>query len=260
MKKIITEFFIMFTIILVLFKLNIKIKKDIYSTSIYFLKNVLPTLYPIMIISMYLKYNVLAKTKNKIIYFLTSLVTFAPSNALLSSDKKLIFYSTIINPFYSYSIIANIYNKIIALKIIITNIIINNIFVLIRIYKSNNNNIIVKSNNQDYSLTKIIRISVGNIVNIFGITIFFSIVNNILCFIKIPKTIIIFTDIINGFKIINDLNYFKLPLIILLNSFTGISILFQIKSINENFEYKFIFYKFILSVLSLILTLLIIYL
>lgn len=259
MKKIITEFFIMFTIILVLFKLNIKIKKDIYSTSIYFLKNVLPTLYPIMIISMYLKYNVLTKTKNKIIYFLTSLITFAPSNALLSSDKKLIFYSTIINPFYSYSIIANIYNKIIALKIIITNIIINNIFVLIRIYKSNNN-IIVPSNNQDYSLTKIIKISIGNIVNIFGITMFFSIVNNILHFIKIPKTIIVFTDIINGFRIINDLKYFKLPLIILLNSFTGISILFQIKSINENFEYKFIFYKFILSLLSLILTLLIIYL
>lgn len=258
MKKIITEFIIMFTIIAILFKINIQIKKDIYDTTIYFIRNVLPSLYPIMIISIYLKNNVLAYTNSKIIYFLISLITYAPSNALLTNDKKLITYSCIINPFYSYSIIANIYNNIIAIKITIINILINNLFIIARIVK--NKQIVIKNNSNNINIIKTVKISAENIINVYGITLFFTIINNVLLFLKVPKSLIIFIDIINGFKLINQIKNFKLPLIILLNSFTGISILFQIKSINDNFKYRLIIYKFIISLISLMLTIPVIYL
>lgn len=255
MKKIIIQFIIMFTIIAILFKTNDSLKLDIYETSIYFIKNVIPSLFPIMIISIHLKHNVLNKNNNKILFFLLSTVTFSPSNALITNDENIILYSSILNPFYSYFIIKNLLNSYISIKIVLTNFILNNIFVLIRTVKTPLN----KMDIPKITLTKIIKQATENIINIFGITIFFCIVKNILVYINIPKTIIIFFDVINGFKLINDINQFKIPLIILLNSFTGLSMLFQIKSINEKISYKFIIKKLILSFFTLILTLIIIY-
>ena len=255
MKKIIIQFITMFTIILLLFKTTNELKNEVYETYIYFIKNVLPTLFPLMIISLYLRENILNKCKNETILYIISTLTFAPSNALIINNTNNILFSSILNPLYSYSIISQIINKTIALKIVITNYIFNNILLFTSIIKNNEHNI---SHKETLNINKIIRKTVENVINIFGITIFFSIITNILIILKIPKELIIFIDVINGFKIINNINHFKTPLIILLNSFTGLSMLFQIKCINEKINYKFMINKFILSILSLILTLFII--
>lgn len=255
MKKIIIQFITMFTIILLLFKTTNELKNEVYETYIYFIKNVLPTLFPLMIISLYLRENILNKCKNETILYIISTLTFAPSNALIINNTNNILFSSILNPLYSYSIISQIINKTIALKIVITNYIFNNILLFTSIKKNNEHNI---SHKETLNINKIIKKTVENVINIFGITIFFSIITKILIILKIPKELIIFIDVINGFKIINNINHFKTPLIILLNSFTGLSMLFQIKSINEKINYKFMINKFILSILSLILTLFII--
>ena len=254
MKKIIIQFIIMFTIIVVLFNINDILKIDIYETYIYFLKNVLSSLYPIMIISLYLKYNILNKSNTKFLFFLTNILTFSPSNALLTNDESIILYSTILNPFYSYLIIKNLLNQYMSFKIVVTNFLINNLFILIKITKIKLETINIPKT----SFTKIIKEATDNIINIFGITIFFCIIKNILIFIKVPKILIILIDVINGFKLINEINKFKIILIIFLNSFTGISMLFQIKSINKNVTNKIFIKKFILSIITLLITLFII--
>ncbi len=250
MKKIIIQFIIMFTIIIILFYINDRLKKDIYETSIYFVKNILPSLYPIMFISLYLKHNVLNKYNNKISCFLLSIITFSPSNALLTNSENMIVSSSIINPFYSYFIIKNILNKVLALKIVLTNIIINITITFTIIIKTNNN----QNLNNKIIITNLIKNVTENIINIYGITIFFCIVKNVLLFINIPKHLIILIDVINGFKLINEINTFKVPLLIFLNSFTGLSMIFQIKSINKNITNKVFVKKFILSIIITLIT------
>ena len=66
MKKIILEFTSIFIIIFMLFKYNIQIKNNLELVLILFVKNVIFSLFPIIFITNYIKYNILSKSNNKI--------------------------------------------------------------------------------------------------------------------------------------------------------------------------------------------------
>lgn len=251
MKKIILKYLLMFTLIIIVFKNGNIIKNNIYETYEYFIKNILPSLFPLMFISLYLKHNVLNKTNNRFIIYTILCVSFTPSNALITNDKNIILFTWIINPFYSYFTIKNILNQKYALYITFTNLIINYIFLFIYLVKNKN----IKINEiKNKNINEIVKETTINIINIFGITLLFSCVINILKIYNFPVCLSIYLDIINGFKLIKSIKHFCLISIIFLNTFTGLNIYFQIKSINNNINVKDLLKKIIISIFITIIT------
>lgn len=255
MKKIIPKYILIFTLIFIIFKNGNIIKNNIYETYIYFIKNILPSLFPLMFISLYLKHNVLNKTNNKFILYTVFCSSFAPSNALLTDDKNIILFTWIVNPFYSYYTIKELLNKNCSLFITLTNIIIN--YVILFIYVNKKKNIEI-NNIKDKNINEITKDVITNIINIFGVTLVFSCIMEICKIYKLPIKIVALLDVINGFKIINNVSSFKLLLVVFLNSFTGLNIYFQIKSINKNINLYDLCKKLLLSILIAVLTILLI--
>ena len=245
MKKISLRFLYIFTIFILLFVFNNKIQISIYKNNLYFLKHVFPSIFPVMIISLYLKYNVLNQTNNKYLKYLCLCLFFAPSNALFTDDENITLFTTNINPFFTFNIIYNLTrNTTTSLKIVLVNLVINYLFLFYNVIIKNK--LTIKKTNKKKTFNDIIKETMICVINIFGITTLFTVLSTLLINIKIPSILIIFLDAINGFNIISILNYKKIS-IILLNSFCGLNIFTQIKSINNKIGYKFILKKFILA-------------
>lgn len=251
MKKILLQFITIFTVLIFLFKYNIVIKNNTLLTFNNFIKNIIPSMFPIIIITNYIKYNI--SIKNKYVYFLTLCLSFAPSNVLLSSKENIILYSSNINPLFSFLALSSYLNKNLTIKIILINLLINYILLFLNIKKEKIMNI--KKEKKD--ITKIITESITTLLNIFGVIIFFSIILSILN-IFISKYLLFSIEISNGFNLIKSFSKYKVISSIFLNSFCGIAIYFQIKTINENINYRFLIKKLLLSLIITLITLLLI--
>ena len=253
MKKIIIEFIIIFTTLLLLFKYNIQIKNNLNVIFYVFAKNIIPTMFPIIFITKYIKYNVVSSKCNKYFRFINLLFSFAPNNAILSRSQNELLYSTIINPLFSYSILINHFSNKNTLIIILINLLINYILLL------KNMSYLESNNTKNKDITIIIKETTQSVINIFGVIIFFNILISLLS-VFINKQFLFFIEITNGFNIISTIkaNIIKNFLIIFLNSFGGIAIFFQIKSINNDANYFLIIKKFFISFLISIITYLVI--
>ena len=252
MKKIIFEFIIVFTTLLLLFKYNIQIKNNLNIIFYEFVKNVIPSMFPILFISNFIKNSLSDKNDSKFFRFISLIFSYAPSNAILASNEKELLFSTVINPLFSYSIMINFFSIKHTLIIIFVNIIINYIFLFKNITK-------VKINSfQKKDITTIIKDASFSMVNIFGIVIFFNIIISILS-IFFNNNFLFFIEITNGFNILMNFNNIIIRnfMFIFLNSFGGIAIFFQIKSINNDASYLLIFKKIFISLIISIITILI---
>ena len=252
MKKIIIEFIIIFTTLLLLFKYNIQIKNNLNIIFYEFVKNVIPSMFPILFISNLIKNSLLDKNDSKFFRFISLIFSYAPSNAILASNEKELLFSTVINPLFSYSVMINFFSVKNTLIIIFINITINCIFLFKNITKLKTNSF------QKKNITTIINETSFNIVNIFGTVIFFNIVISILS-VFISSDFLFLIEITNGFNVLKSVNniIFRDFMLIFLNSFGGIAIFFQIKSINNDASYLLIFKKMFVSLIISIITILI---
>ena len=255
MKKIILEFFTITITIFFLFKYNIEIKSNLENIMFIFFKNIIPSLFPLIFISNYIKYFIINNIRSKNIKFLFLSLCFVPSNAFITNSNNELIYSSNINPLFSYIIFKNIIGLKYSLIIITINLLINYYF----LYK---NISIKKINIENKSISDIISITTFSLINILGIIIFFNILISILSII-IPNKILFFLEITNGYQLIKDINIFPLKILLFsfLNSFGGIAMMFQIKSINNTITgknlNKKIINSFIISIITTIIILLI---
>lgn len=252
MKKIVLQFFFITLIILLLFKYNIEIKNNIENLLYYFTFNIIPSMFPIILLTNYIRYNI--SLNNKIVKYLSLILSFAPSNSINATSKRELLFSSVINPLFSYSILINYFDYKIAILIILINLSINYLFLFFNLDNNTTEEI------YNYSLTDIIKISTNTIINILGVIIFFNIVITILS-IFINNKLLFFIEISNGFNIISLIknNYLKNFLLIFLNSFGGLAIFMQIKSIYKDANYFLIINKFILSLIISLITYILIY-
>lgn len=250
MKKIIFEFTIISFVICVLFIYNVEIKHNLVIVLNSFIKNILPSLFSIIFISSYIKYNILSTENNKYVRFISLLFSYAPSNSIIAKNKSELLYSTIINPLFSYSILKNIISIKYSLIIIFINMFINYLL----LFKSLNTKPINVTEDKK-TVISIIKETTLNVINICGVLIFFNILISILS-IFISKYFLFFFEITNGYIILKNIanKSIRLILITFLNSFGGLSIFFQIKSINNDAIYKLIINKIIISILITIIT------
>lgn len=252
MKKIIIELIVIFTLLFLVFKYNYIIRQNTILISIEFVKNIIPSLFPLLIISSYIKENIVNKTNNHIIRFICLSLSFMPANAIISNNDKELLFSSNVNPLFSYIIIKNIINTKVALIIVFTNLLINYILLYLTFNKQN----VSYVHDNQAGIIDIIKSSSVTITYIYGTiitcNIIFTILKNF-----IHEKFLVFIEITNGFRIINNFSSLKIPTIIFLNSFGGISFFMQIKSIKTNINFKFLLKKLILSLFVLTLTLLI---
>ena len=252
MKKILLKYCIVLLFMYLSFKYSQNIKINLTIIMNIFIKSIIPSMFPIIFISNYIKYNILNNKTNKTLKYISLCLSFAPSNALLGTNINELVYSTNINPLFSYLVIRSILNKKIALIIILTNLIINYIV----LYKNLSNKEII---HEKKNIPEIIKITTDNIINVLGTTIFFNIFITLLSNI-IPSLLLISIEIINSYKIISSINNYYLRIIFctFLNTFCGIAIYFQIKSINNKTDYSFIIKKLFVSIIITIITFIII--
>ena len=281
MKNIFKILLIFMFILLIFFKRNIIVLSTIESIEL-FNKSLFPSIFPIMILSDFILstnfINILSNTIGKIfnlnnisIYpFFMSSICGSPSNAKYINDLltnnyinkieaiKLLSMCNLFNPLLIISLTKylNLKDSII---IIILNIFINLIIGLI------NRNIKIEALNKSFiskkfNLVNSIANSLNTLISIFGIVTFFNIINNLLP-IKHPLITGIF-EITNGLNLINKTNLtykYKLIYTAILMSFSGLSIITQIKSIfnKENTLNFSLFYKS--RIIHLILFIILIY-
>jgi len=251
MKKIIIQFIIIFTLLYLLFKYNLIIRNNTLIISLEFIKNVLPSLFPLLIISSFIKENIINKTNNKLIRFISLCLSFMPGNAIVSSNENELLFSSNVNPLFSFILIKSILGFYKSIIIILVNLLINYIFLYKSIKRSNN-----IYNNDNLSVIEIIKRSSQSLTYIYGTIIVCNIIYTILTNYINPKYLF-FIEITNGYKIINSFYKYKLIPIIFLNSFGGLSFFMQIKSIKANTKITFLYKKILLSIFVLILTLII---
>lgn len=249
MKKNIIEFIIISVVIFFLFKYQYNVRYNLEKMLIDFIRIVIPSMFPIIFITNYIKYNV--KNSNKILHFITIILSPAPSNAFVSNNNYELLYSYIINPIFSFTIIRRILNCKCALIIVLINLLINYILLYKNIEVINK-----KINNQN--LNDLIKITINSIINILGVIIFFNILISILSFFIFKKHLF-FIEITNGYQIINTFvsRFLKIISCTFLNSFGGIALFFQIKSINNDANYLLIFKKLLISFLNVFIILII---
>ncbi len=272
-------------ILLLLFTIYIYINqslvsKTIINTSILFITKVMPSLLPMFIISKLLinynySYYIAKLCKNNIyIYILiTSLLSGSPNNVIIIKDllnnnvisikeaNKYIKCSFFNNPLFLYTMLNDIFNKKIAIIIIISQIIVNIIIYLIHPIK-NTNLIKIKSKSFSDILTSSIKDASNIMLNIYFTIIIFNIIILI-----IPESLKGFIGIIELTKGLDYLSNEKLTLLkklllsIIYISFGGLSIHMQIKSVikdtNINY-YNFYKSRLISIILSIIFILLLI--
>ena len=216
-----------------------------------FIKNIIPSMFPIIFITNYIKYKIIPSTNNKYIKYISLIFSYAPSNSLISTNNNEIIYSTIINPLFSYVVLINYFKTYETILIILINIIIHYTFLY---FNLDNKSINITNKNINY----IIKETTLSIINILGVIILFNILISLFN-IFINNKLLFFLEISNGFNIISSINNILIRkiLFIFLNSFGGIAIYFQIKSINNDASYFIIYKKFIISVIVTILTIMI---
>ena len=246
--KIILQFTLISTVIFLLFKYNVLVYSNLYGILIIFVKKIIPSMFPIIFLTNYIKYNILSRTNNKHLRYISLLFSFAPSNAIISCSYKELLYSSILNPLFSYSILINYFSIHKTIVIITINLLFN--YVLLFKNLCNSNNYI-----ENVSVTTIIKETTNSIINILGVIIFFNVLISLIS-IFISIKYLFFVEITNGFNIINSFNnnLLKEYTLIFLNSFGGIAIFMQIKSINNDANYKFLINKFLLSILITLIT------
>ncbi len=223
--------------------------------------------------------------------FIMSLLTGSPSNAKYSMDllnkkyinlqeaKRILCFSYFTNPIFIINTTFPIFHDIkIVLKIIIS-VYLANIFIGLLLRKFDQKNIIkpisfeetlvninnkVKKFNDIFS--EIIFKGIKTMILIFSTMIIFSCISTIIsCYITndIIKTIISglleISNGLNNLKIINTSIFFKELISILFLSFSGICIIFQIKSIIKNISIKeFVISRFLHVLISTIIFIIII--
>ena len=226
------------------------------------LKKLLPSIYPIMVIGKLLInnhgyylipksiekiFNKLFKFNNNTLYLIIiSFIVGSPTSQVLVKSayinnqityqdfKKIIITTSLVNPFFFWNIVSflNIKQKIIILAI---NYLITIILWLLVNNKSNNNqnnNITKEGNLQIITNSFKVMIDILAIIIIFNI--FTYIIVKYLGDLKTIKILLINMEITNGFVYLKDTNFnprFKLMLTSFLTSFLGICINNQIKSI-----------------------------
>ena len=237
-----------FTLIFLLFKYNIEIRISALIISTEFIKNVIPSLFPILIISKYTKENIISKTNNRFIRYISLCLSFMPANAIVSNNEKELLYSSNVNPIFSYVMIRNILGSKKAIIIVLINLFVN-YFLLYKNVDTTNH--IDNSKKDDF--INIIKSSSKSLIYIYG-TIFFCNIIYTLLKIFISNKFLFFIEITNGFKIISSFMKYKTATVILLNSFGGLSFMLQIKSIKTNISRTFIMKRIAISIFVLILT------
>lgn len=274
MKKNILIYLIVFIYIYLLFTNQELITYAVLNSSYLFLNKILPFFIPIYIISKILinynfAYYISKLFKNNIfIYiFLISFLSGSPNNGVIIKDllnnnvisinqaNKYIKCTFFQNPLFIYTMFSSIFNKKIAIVIIISQIISNIIIYLIKPIKCNKV-IKIKSISLSNLLTNIINDLINTLLYIYLSIIIFNIITIIL-----PTYL---NNFIGIFEITNGLNYLaitnmnntsKLILSIIYISFGGLAIHLQIKSvlkdtnISYNNFFKSRFYQMIIMIL-----------
>lgn len=273
MKKNIFYILLSLIILFLLFKNNQDISINILSISYLFLSKVLVFLFPIFIISKILiNYNFpyyISKLFNNNIFFYIFFMSFisgSPNNAYLIKDllnkniinikeaNKYIKCSFFNNPLFLYSMLSKIFNKKIAIYIIVIQILSNLIIYFIKPIK-NNNIYKIKPINFSTLIINSIKEGIDVFASVYLTIILFNILISILPYYF--NSIIGIIELTQGLDYLRYLNINLLIKMILANifiSFGGLSIHLQVKSalqdtlINYN---NFLYFRIIQIILSL---------
>lgn len=281
MKNIFKIFITLLLLYLIYYKRTIIVTSVLSSINL-FNNSIFPSIFPIMIISDYILstniINILTNTlglifskifnlsKISIYPFIMSIISGTPSNSKYIKDLlnnnyitkeeaiKLLCICINYNPLLIISL-TNYLKLKDSIIILILNIICNILVGLInrnyKITKKNNN-----YNEQNFNIINSINNTINTLINILGIITLFNIITNILP-IKHPLITGIL-ELTNGLNLINSItSTYKRKIIYtsILLSFSGLSIITQIKSIlNDTLNYS-IFYKSRIIHLILILIL-----
>ncbi len=208
--------------------------------------------------------------------FIMSLLSGAPTNAFLISslrnqekiDEESANYSLLFtyfsNPLFLFSILSLLFNKFIALKLIIIHYL-SNIIIYFLVRKNIKNNHLANTKKSSFNLGFSIKKSMNTLIMILGTITFFMVLTNILTktfalnelFTTILKGILEVTQGLNSLNTINLSLKIKEILAISFISFGGISIHSQVKCLldEENLKYNYFFKGRILqTAISVILT------
>ena len=278
MKKNIIINLLLILLLYLIIKNNIVIGINVLSISYVFLNKVLPYFIIIFIISrLLINYNFvyyISKLFNNNIYVYVLIISFisgSPNNVYLIKDllnkniicnddaNKLIKCTNFNNPLFLFSMLSSIFNKNIAIYIIVIQLISNIIIYLFNKVSINN---VIKVNTISFNnvITNGIKDASNIIINIYLIIILFNIVISILPSCLNPFIGIL--EITKGLDYIRYLNSSKLVKLLLVNAyiaFGGLSIHVQIKSalIGTNISYYNYFisriYQVIISCMSYLL-------
>lgn len=257
-KEIIMIYIFIILEIIILLKSKIIIK-EVYETSILFIKTIFPSLFPNMIISSILSSldlsiiipKKISKKTNTIVFFILSAICGSPANILIINNminkdiididnaKKLIKCSLFINPLFiismSYYIFDNIYIGIITILIILMLNILKFKYLNIKINNKKSNN----NNNLNAIITNSVSKSINSCLLIFGLIIVFNILStllfNIFNFNQIFECLLKgLLEVTTGLASIKQLSIpltYKYILFILFIKFGGLCIRMQINSI-----------------------------
>ena len=275
MKKILILIFLLLELYIFYYSKNL-LKEEISTINIC-LYTLLPSMFFSIFISSFLGnlelYKILPKRffnlNNKDIeIIILSLISGYPNNIkfLNNSNNKYLMYSTnFVNPIFFILSVNNLYIKDIKLSLIILiSHYISNIFIFIinknKIKYTRYNECNYLSLNDSYynSINTTIKSLSIIFSNLLFITLFISILKNILPFNEFIKTILIgLVEFSNGIFMISKLNislYLKGLIILIFISFNSLSIYLQQLSFNPKIKsVKFLLYKILNTILSIII-------
>jgi hypothetical protein len=262
----------------ILLKNNILISINVVSISYLFISKVLPYFIIIFVISkLLINYNFvyyiskLFKGNIYVYILIISFISGSPNNIYLIKDllnkkiineddaNKLIKCTSFNNPLFLYSMLSSIFNKSIAIYIIIIQLISNIIIYLFNRVKINKV-IKIETDNFNYVLINSIKDASNILVNIYLIIVVFNIIiciipdkfNSLLGLLEITKGL-------DYLRYVNNSNFIKIMLANIYIAFGGLSIHMQIKSalIGTNISYYNYFksriYQIIISCILLLL-------
>lgn len=275
-----------FVFLILLFKNPNISKESIAKSFLLWTNNLVPSLFPMIIINEILvNYNfpsivcaIFYKPFNKIFnlsyngtyFFIMSLFIGTPANALLIKNlldkkmihkeevNKLLYVCYFSNPLFLYNMLSLIFSsKITILTILVSHYLSNfiTLFIIKNKYISNSN---IKIKTESLSLSKIIpcaiKKSFNSLVVVLGIVSFYLLISDYFLNNVLFKGILEITTGLNSL-IINQSSYKEILAIIIIN-FGGLSIFTQIKSILEDTNLNFLNYfkgRFLQIAFSIIL-------
>ena len=208
--------------------------------------------------------------------FIMSLLSGAPTNAFLISSLRnqekideesanySLYFTYFSNPLFLFSILSLLFNKFIALKLIIIHYL-SNIIIYFLVRKNIKNNHLASTKKSSFNLDLSIKTSMNTLIMILGTITFFMVLTNILTktfalnelFTTILKGILEVTQGLNSLNNINLSLKIKEILAISFISFGGISIHSQVKCLldEENLKYSYFFKgRIVQTAISIILT------